>query len=76
MTGEVSGTGLGDGKADKATTDDLESEDIFEGAEKPKNPEEEEEEKNDENEEKTNEEDGVEMSGDLDARMQDKENEV
>lgn len=74
MTGDVSGTGLGDGKADKATTDDLESEDVFEGAEKPKNPE--EEDKEEENEEGTNEEDGVEMSGDLDAQMQDKENEV
>ena len=68
MTKDLQGTGLGDGQADKATTDDLESEDIFDGAEKPKRPEDEEEDKEDED--KTKEEDGVEMSGDLDAEMQ------
>ena len=64
----MQGTGLGDGQADKATTDDLESEDVFDGAEKPKRPEDEDEDKEDED--KTKEEDGVEMSGDLDAEMQ------
>jgi len=70
MTKNLQGTGLGDGQADQATTNDLESEDIFEGAEKPKRPDEEDEEKPEEQEEKTKEEDGVEMSGDLDAQMQ------
>ena len=65
----MQGTGLGDGQADNATTDDLESEDVFDGAEKPKKPEDEEEE-NEEQDEKTKEEDGVEMSGDLDSQMQ------
>jgi hypothetical protein len=68
MTKDLQGTGLGDGQADKATTDDLESEDVFDGAEKPKRPEDEDEDKEDED--KTKEEDGVEMSGDLDAEMQ------
>ena len=70
MTKDRQGTGLGDGQADEATTNDLESEDVFEGAEKPKRPDEEDEEKADEEEEKTKEEDGVELSGDLDAQMQ------
>ena len=64
----MQGTGLGDGQADQATTNDLESEDIFDGAEKPKREEDENEEKEDD--EKTKEEDGVEMSGDLDSQMQ------
>ena len=34
-SGQQSGTGLGDGEGDKATTEDLESEDIFDTAEKP-----------------------------------------
>ena len=67
-TKDLQGTGLGDGQADNATTDDLESEDVFDGAEKPKKPEDEEE--NEEQDEKTKEEDGVEMSGDLDSQMQ------
>ena len=33
--GQQSGTGLGDGEGEKATTEDLESEDIFDTAEKP-----------------------------------------
>jgi hypothetical protein len=45
MTKDLQGTGLGDGQADQATTNDLESEDVFEGAEKPKRPEDEDEEK-------------------------------
>ena len=69
-TKDLQGTGLGDGQGDQATTNDLESEDIFEGAEKPKRPDEEDEERPEEQEEKTKEEDGVEMSGDLDAQMQ------
>jgi hypothetical protein len=68
----LQGTGLGDGQADQATTNDLESEDIFDGAEKPKREEDENEEK--EEEEKNKEEDGVEMSGDLDSQMQVKHN--
>lgn len=67
-TKDLQGTGLGDGQADQATTNDLESEDIFDGAEKPKREEDENEEK--EEDEKTKEEDGVEMSGDLDSQMQ------
>ena len=35
ISGQQSGTGLGDGEGDKATTEDLESEDIFDTAEKP-----------------------------------------
>ena len=42
----------------------------LQGAEKPKRPDEEDEERPEEQEEKTKEEDGVEMSGDLDAQMQ------
>jgi hypothetical protein len=64
------GCGLGDGQGGDATTNDVESEDIFDTAEKPQNPEDQEQndadgEDDNKDDEDKKEEDGFEIDGDV-----------